>query len=237
MPATVVMIHGLRGRSDEWMPQRLALEARGHTVLTPDLPGHGARRREPFTVAEAVDTVDAAVNGCSEPPLLVGRALGAHVAIEAAASGASVSGLVAIGCGTQALGWLDDSYRIAFATHQVLPDRGAALGALSATRFVGAVPRHTRNTEPDLFADTLGRLSTLDTPGALGRIDAPVWLVNGGFDLFRLEERAFLAAAGRATLVRQPGARLARGIRDPRLVTRLLLDIVEEGTTPPRRAT
>ena len=227
MPATVVMIHGLRGRTDEWMPQRLALEAHGHTVLTPDLPGHGARSREPFSVGEALATVAETVAGCPEPPLLVGRALGAHVAIEVAAGGAAVSGLVAIGCGTEALGWLDDSNRIAFATHQVLPDKGAALGALSATRFSGTVPRHTRTSEPGQFTDTLGRLSSFDTVAALRRIEAPVWLVNGQFDLFRMQERAFLAAARSGTLVRQPGARLARGIRDPRVTAELLVDIVD----------
>ncbi|MCU1420397.1 MAG: hydrolase or acyltransferase (alpha/beta hydrolase superfamily)-like protein [Microbacteriaceae bacterium] len=232
MPATVVMIHGLRGRSDEWMPQRLALEARGHTVLTPDLPGHGARSREPFSVGEALATVAETVTGCPEPPLLVGRALGAHVAIEVAAAGAPVRGLVAIGCGTEALGWLDDSNRIAFAAHQVLPDRGAALGALSATRFSGSVPRHTRRSEPDQFLDTLRQLSSFDSVTALRRIDAPVWLVNGQFDLFRMQERAFLAATRSGTLVRQPGARLARGIRDPRMSTQLLLDIAD---APSRR--
>jgi pimeloyl-ACP methyl ester carboxylesterase len=233
MPAAVVMIHGLRGRSGEWMPQRLALEARGHTVLTPDLPGHGARSREPFSVVDALGTVAAAIAGCAGPPLLVGRALGAHLAIEAAAAGAELSGLVAIGCGTQALGWLDDSYRIAYASHQVLPDRGAAIGALSATQFAGTVPRHTRRSEPDQFSDTLRRLSSFDTLGALRRIEAPVWLVNGGFDLFRLQERAMLTAARSATLVRQPGARLAGGIRDPRMTTELLLDLADRDTRRP----
>ena len=233
MPATVVMIHGLRGAAAEWIPQRLALEARGHTVLTPDLPGHGTRSREPFSVGEALVTVADAVAGCAEAPLLVGRALGAHLSIEIASVGAAARGVVAIGCGVETLGWLDDSYRIAFASHQVLPDKGAALGALSATQFAGSVPRHDRSSHPDHFADTLRQLSSLDTLAALRRIAVPVWLVNGQFDLFRLQERAFLAAAASAELVRQPRARLASGIRDPLFTSELLIELSERRLAGP----
>ena len=111
---------------------------------------------------------------------------------------------------------------------------GDAVGTTVEFKPRGSFPPVTTMTgggpfglEPGQFTDTLGRLSSFDTVAALRRIEAPVWLVNGQFDLFRMQERAFLAAARSGTLVRQPGARLARGIRDPRVTAELLVDIVD----------
>ncbi len=226
MPASVLLVHDLRARAADLQPLRQLLDAAGHETIAPDLPGHGARTAEQFSIGESLITIADAARSLADDPVIVGHALGGHLAVQYAAATADARVVIALGCGTEALGWLLDSYRIAANAHRVLPDQGAALSALAATTFVGGTPRHTRTSIPGQFGDTLGALDTLDTPGALTRLTVPVWLVNGQFDRFRFQERAFISAAANATLVRQPGVRLAGGITRPDATVAILEDIL-----------
>lgn len=228
MPAPVVLVHALRGRAADLDPIRAVLESRGHTVHSPNLPGHGDRTDESFAIGESLVTIAEAAADLDGVPVLIGQGLGGHLCIQAASITGDAAAVVAIGCGTQALSWILDSYRIAAASHQVLPDRGAALSALAATTFIGGVPRHTRTSIPGQFFDTLRQLDDLDTPAALRRLTMPARLVNGQYDRFRMQERAFLRAAGTSALVRQPRVRLAAKIRRPDDTGALLADILQQ---------
>jgi pimeloyl-ACP methyl ester carboxylesterase len=228
MPASVVLVHGLRGRSGDLEPVSRALQGAGYEVSSPDLPGHGSRTDEPFSIGESLVTIAEAAAGSTGSPVLIGQGLGGHLCIQAASITGHAAGVIAVGCGTQALTWILDSYRIAFATHQVLPDQGAALSALAATTFVGGVPRHTRTSTPGQFFDTLGQLDSLNTPAALARLSVPVRLLNGQWDRFRMQERAFLAAARDSALVRQPGVRLAVKIRRPEATATRLIELLQQ---------
>ena len=196
MPASVVLVHGLRGSSAEWETLRDVLEAHGHPVVAVDLPGHGARVNEPFSIGESLVTVADAVQSLGPATVfVVGRSLGGHLAVECGSLIDTVGGVVAIGCGTQALSWILDSYRIAStSTHHMLPDSGAAMSSAASSSFVRA--GSSGGVAPsEHFADTLRQLDALDTRAALSRLTAPVWLLNGQFDRFRMQERAFLSAA------------------------------------------
>ena len=57
----------------------------GHDCVAVDLPGHGTRATERFTLAGALETIDRAVDGCASPPLLVGLSLGGYSALAYAA--------------------------------------------------------------------------------------------------------------------------------------------------------
>src|ERR1700761_2864201 len=116
MPAAVVLVHGLRGSRQEWDAVGALLARAGHDVIAPDLPGHGSRQNEQFTITESIETIAAAALSAARVPVIVGHALGGHLAIRAAVT-ADVAGVVAVGCGTEALGWLMDSYRIASAAY------------------------------------------------------------------------------------------------------------------------
>ena len=59
-PWPVVLVHGTRTSHSQWDPQVPALRAAGHHVLAPDLPGHGARRGEPFTLEAAQAVIEGA---------------------------------------------------------------------------------------------------------------------------------------------------------------------------------
>lgn len=85
----MVLIHGTRTSHSQWDSQLPALRAAGHRIATTDLPGHGSRREEPFTLELALDTIEHAVRelhtSTGEPVLLMGSSLGGMLAIHAAA--------------------------------------------------------------------------------------------------------------------------------------------------------
>ena len=75
---------------------RRPFEAAGHPVLTPDLPGHGARRGEGvsgLSVRRYAQEIAALVRAQPEPPLLIGHSMGGLVSALAAAQ-APVRGLI-----------------------------------------------------------------------------------------------------------------------------------------------
>ena len=61
MTTTVVMVHGIRTSATMWRAQVEHLAARGVIGVAVDLPGHGTRMAETFTLEGALQTIDAAV--------------------------------------------------------------------------------------------------------------------------------------------------------------------------------
>jgi pimeloyl-ACP methyl ester carboxylesterase len=61
MATTVVMVHGIRTSATMWRAQVEHLHGRGIDAVALDLPGHGARMGEPFTLDGAFATIDGAV--------------------------------------------------------------------------------------------------------------------------------------------------------------------------------
>jgi pimeloyl-ACP methyl ester carboxylesterase len=84
---TFVLVHGSWQGAWSWNQIRPRLEARGHQVVTPTLPGHDATDtdRSQITHDEYVDAVITALAGTgSEPVVLVGHSLGGAVISEVA---------------------------------------------------------------------------------------------------------------------------------------------------------
>ena len=82
----VILVHGatLNGRS--WDPVRRLIDPRLR-VLAPDLPGHGARQHERYTLQGGIDTVVAAARELGDAPfILAGDSLGSYTAQAAAAA-------------------------------------------------------------------------------------------------------------------------------------------------------
>jgi pimeloyl-ACP methyl ester carboxylesterase len=211
MTVQVVLVHGIRTSATMWRAQVAHLEERGNPVTAVDLPGHGTRMAETFTLDEAFATIDRSVRAAAEngPVLLVAHSMGGLLSIQYAGAPdpPPIAGFVAASCTALPRGIGLATYRMLARRFDALPDRGMAL-----TRFVlsRTLPLETREDFGaggyafDAQDIALASLSVLDLMTALRRIDVPLWFVNGQFDQLRLNERLFLKVAKNAELLVVP---------------------------------
>jgi pimeloyl-ACP methyl ester carboxylesterase len=201
MGPSVVLLHGIRTSASMWRAQTEALADAGITARAVDLPGHGTRIGESFSLGGALDAVDAAVDGLPGPVILCGLSLGGYLALHwTAERGAGrIDGLIAAACGTTPRGAPLTGYRgIADLIHR-LPDRGSRLNQFMIDRFIpDPVARDdvvSGGVALDVMADGLRAMASVRPLSAIGRVRVPILFVNGRFDHFRLEERRYLQAA------------------------------------------
>lgn len=234
--AHVVLVHGLRTSATMWRRQLAALARHDVDATAVDLPGHGTRMDEPFTLDAAMEVIDAALapaaDGPRVPRLLVGLSLGGYLAIEYAATHRGrLDGLIAASCGTRPRGAGLAGYRRLAAAIGRLPDRGRALNDLMVQAFLseeGVDDVLAGGVALDVMAPALEAVGSLDPEAALRRIDVPVWFVNGRFDHFRFEERRMLRAAHEGRLVVVPGATHLVSLARPEDFTAVVLGVVAE---------
>ncbi|WP_317451941.1 alpha/beta hydrolase [Microbacterium sp. NIBRBAC000506063] len=85
-----------------WRAQIEYLEQRQIPAIAIDLPGHGARRDEPFTLDAALSAIDEAVRAVADqgPVLLVGHSMGGllSTAYAGARDRPPVAGLIGASC-------------------------------------------------------------------------------------------------------------------------------------------
>lgn len=235
----VLFVHGIRTSGTMWRRQLAMVGESGHPALAIDLPGHGSRMNETFTVAGALAAIDEGVDDLGGRVLLVGLSLGGYYAIEyAARQPQKVAGLLAAGSCAIPTGWTLDAYRRLARLIRRLPDHGLWLHTIfvrvllppdgAADTLAGGVPLNVM----DAGLRATGTLRPLDS---LSRYPGPVWLVNGAFDQFRLHERRFLAACRDGRLVIVPRASHLVSLAQPVRFAALLRGIlVEIGASPPR---
>jgi pimeloyl-ACP methyl ester carboxylesterase len=235
--AQVVLVHGLRTSATMWRRQVTALRRHDIDAVAIDLPGHGSRMDEPFTLDAAMRTIGEALpprDGSARdiPTLLVGLSLGGYLSIEfAARHPGRIDGLVAASCGTRPRGVGLEGYRRLAAAIGRLPDRGRGLNELVVRAFLpaGSVDDVLAGgVALDVMAPVLGSVGALDPEAALARLEVPVWFVNGRFDHFRIEERRMLRAARDARLVVIPGATHLVSLVRPDDFTAVVLGAVAE---------
>jgi pimeloyl-ACP methyl ester carboxylesterase len=209
LPA-IVLVHGIRTSGTMWRRQVEDLGRAGFDVDAPDLPGHGTRIGEKFTVDAAMAAIDEAVSHHTGPVLLVGLSLGGYLAIAYAGRHPErVSGLVAASCQTLPRGIGLWGYRVLARGIHRLPDKGAWLNDAMARRFLpeaGVADMSAGGVALDVMDSALASVGTLDPLDSLRRFPGPVWFVMGGLDHFRLSQRAFLRARPDASVVVVPRA-------------------------------
>src|SRR5882757_9224898 len=85
--ARFVLVHGAFAGSWIWEPLTVRLEAAGHKVETPDLPGSGEDRTpvEEVTLDAYANRIRDVLDGSDEQSILVGNSMGGVVITEAAA--------------------------------------------------------------------------------------------------------------------------------------------------------
>jgi pimeloyl-ACP methyl ester carboxylesterase len=230
MVDSVVLLHGLRTSATMWRVQIEALEAAGLAVVAPDFPGHGTRIGERFTLERALATIDQAVDAAPGETYLCGFSLGGYLSLHwAGLRPRSVRGILAASCGTTPYRVALDTWRLAARAIHLLPDRGLGFNN-AAVRAIVRDPALADDVirggvAVDVMDDALRELRPLRPIDSLRRIPQPVLLVNGTYDHFRLQERAYLRAAPDARLVHLRGPHMVSVTRS-REFTETLLDAV-----------
>lgn len=211
MTPQVVFVHGIRTSATMWRAQVEHLSAAGIGAHALDLPGHGTRMSETFTLDGAFETIDAAVTDAAArgPVLLVAHSMGGLVSIEymGREDPPPVEAFIAAGCTSIPRGAGLTMYRTLARGFDRLPRRGQPLTDMVLDR---TLPPETRadfaagGYAYDAQDTALRSLSVLDLMSALKRISVPMWFVNGQWDQLRLNERLFTALKPEAELIVVP---------------------------------
>ena len=196
-PVQIVFVHGIRTSASMWRAQLAHAAVRGNPAVAIDLPGHGTRLSETFSLEEAFRTLDDAVRGAAEkgPVLLVGHPMGGLLCLEyVGKNDPPIDGLIAASCTAIPRGAGLNTYRLLARGFNALPGRGQWLTDRVLER---TLPEETRadfgagGYAYDAQDVALGTLAVLDVLSALRSIHVPLWFVNGQFDQLRVNERLF----------------------------------------------
>ncbi|MFT4136460.1 alpha/beta fold hydrolase [Microbacterium sp.] len=211
MTVQVVLVHGIRTSATMWRAQLAHLAERGIPATAVDLPGHGTRMAEEFTLDSAFATIGRAVTDAAArgPVLLVAHSMGGllSIAYVGGEEAPPVAGFVAASATTAPRPGRVALYRTLARILDALPRRGQWLADFVLDR---TLPPETRadfgagGYAYDAQDVALGALSDLDLIAALRRIDVPTWFVNGQFDQLRFDERAFAALVPGSELIVVP---------------------------------
>lgn len=211
MPASVVLVHGIRTSATMWRAQLTALAERGNPAVAVDLPGHGTRMDEEFTLDGALGTIDDAVRAAADdgPVLLVGHSMGGLLctAYVGAEEPPPVDAFIGASCTALPRGAGLAAYRMLAGAMNALPDRGLWLSDQVLAATLPAATREDFGAGGFAMAaqDTaLRSLAALDLPAAVRRIRIPTWFVNGQFDQLRTHETLFRRLAPAAEFLVVP---------------------------------
>lgn len=211
----VILIHGAGLNGASWAPVRRHIDP-AITLITPDLPGHGARMGEKFTLAGAVETVARAAREAGNGPFVLGGdSLGGYASMAAAAAfpPQQLKGLLLSGCSanlsgisvmmpffvkrllTQAVCWLMNKQQLDRMLHKSLHKFGLAERDITIIMEAGM--------NPGVFPQAVEAIRDIDFRARVAAMTQPVLFVNGGNDkIFVRQEDAFVAAARSATRFR-----------------------------------
>ena len=200
----LILLHGAGLNGHMWDPMRRSLDPRWR-VIAPDLPGHGAREAEHYTLEGAVATVVAAAQAVAPAPvILVGDSLGGYTAMAAAAAlpKEQLRGLVIGGSSgnfkpTQVFNYAGSLLMVsAFTTvldeQKILRDGMPKFGVSAED----AKPMLAAGANMHVVPEAVRALMGVDFKSKLAAITQPVLIVNGTLDTRSMAgEPEFLAVA------------------------------------------
>ena len=212
-----------------WRAHIAHLEERGISSHAVDLPGHGTRLSEDFSLGEAFATIDRAVHDAADrgPVILVGHSMGGLLSTVYVGGDAQppVATFVAASCTALPRGAGLAAYRVLAGGFNALPGHGAWMTEQFLAATLPADTRDDFGAGGYAFAAqdaALRSLGALNLPAALARITIPTWFVNGQFDQLRLNERLFTSLVPHAELIIVPQATHLVTAAQPRVFNALL---------------
>lgn len=234
-PSTpIVLVHGLRVSGATM--RRIAAAIPDRDVVCPDMPGHGTRADETFTLDGAVSAVEAAVARLGRPAVLAGMSMGGYVAMATAASNPTgVAGLAVLCATAQPSPLLAAPFQVFGAVTGLLPAQASQISRwltrvavgreVSDAMEAGGLALHS-------IRDVVAELSRFDALDAASRYRGPALFVNGAWDQFRVNERRFVSATPRGRLVVVPRAMHLFPLIQPTLTAGLLDDFATRVDVP-----
>lgn len=209
----MVFVHGTRFSAGQWSTQLIALRDE-FPVTAIDLPGHGERADQPWSLSAAAESIASAVDSLGRgPALVVGHSLGGYASLEfARRCPERLRGLVLAGASASTRGPWAAPYR---AVARVVPHIPEARLTQWNDRFLRRrYPRsvveatirsgYAFHTLPAAWGEVLGRFDA----GAMRQVKAPVLILNGEKDpVFRAGEADFARAHPDARIELIPRAR------------------------------
>ncbi|MEL7976356.1 alpha/beta fold hydrolase [Isoptericola sp. F-RaC21] len=203
----LVLVHGIRLNRAAWTEVVEHLPA-GRPAVAVDLPGHGARRGERFSFEAAADVLGEAVDSVGGRALVVGHSLGGYAAMAfAAREPRRVAALVVAGATAVPTRSGTAPFLVA---HRALSGWADGGERVSARVLRAALPRRTADAvaragiASEVIPDAVAALRAQRPLDRLAAYPGPVRFVNGRFDHLRADERRFLGAATRGSVVVDP---------------------------------
>lgn len=254
----VVLVHGTRTSSSQWDRQVPSLLAAGYTVVVPDLPGHGARRVEPFTLDAAISTITDAIAtaatltgqdlgaqdedgslsaGDHRRVHLVGSSLGGMLAIHAAAARhPALASLIVCGGAVQPTPLTARLYGRLVELADRLPggtDGSSRLFTLLLCPDGARAYLRGGRAGTVVVAPAFRAIASLDLRADVARIAVPVTFLHGRFDQLRLQEKSFVSSARDGHLEVLPYGTHLVNLNRPERFTADLLRVLARASSPP----
>ncbi|GAA2331373.1 alpha/beta hydrolase [Streptomyces kunmingensis] len=217
----MVFVHGTRFSAGQWSAQLAALRDE-FPVAAVDLPGHGERSAEPWSLSAATEIIASAVDSLDRgPALIVGHSLGGYASLEfARRRPGHLRGLVLAGASASTRGLRAAPYRWGATLVPRIPAERLTrwndrlLRRLYPREVVEATIRsgYAFHTLPAAWNEVLGRFDA----NAMRHVKAPVLILNGEKDtVFRADEADFARAHPQARVELIPRARHLANFDDP----------------------
>ncbi|MEV0247190.1 alpha/beta hydrolase [Nocardia sp. NPDC050712] len=223
----IVLVHGIRLSGACWSAVREQI-ANERPSTTVDLPGHGTRRGETFTLPGAVESIHAEIDRVGGRAVLVGHSLGGFVSVAAAAGDPSrVAGLVVAGASCTPTRANTAPFLLMHRMLSRRPDGGTRIsGRIFDAVLPGRVANDVKNggIATEAIPEVVAAIREFDLVGNLARYPGPTWIVNGARDHLRAEEQRCLRASPQGRLIVVPRAGHYLPLAQPVAFGRLIQD-------------
>jgi 2-succinyl-6-hydroxy-2,4-cyclohexadiene-1-carboxylate synthase len=242
--ARLVLVHGFTQTGASWGPIARRLAAVGHEVMTPDLPGHGARSKVRATLPE---TAGLLAEECG-PACYIGYSLGGRVCLQLAKQHPEVVERLVVLSATAGIDDPDERAKRRAADNRLADelessgDVAAFLERWLAGPLFASLPREAAGMEARLNNTADGLASSLRLAGTgaqeplwdrLGSLPMPVLVVAGELDekFGALGKRLVAAIGAYARLELIAGAGHAAHLERPDA----FVDVIGAQVPPPDR--